>query len=1292
MEPIPGSRRDAGAGWLHRLMPFLRPHRRMALIAIGMTIFGQFASATVPLLQKVIVDDVMIAGSRDPAPWIGLLLCAALISAASTVIRRRNGNGFGFSVQHDLRNAVFRHVQALDIGHVGGSREDGGRQDQGDGRRRPLTSGEIISRSTADITLLQTLLSQLHVLLGSLIFVAASLVMMAFLSPLLGLVVAMSLPLLWFTARRLGREIFPAVWNDQRVQAELAEIIEENTTGVRVVRALGQEKRELDRYVGAARTLYGSRLRTARINARYTPLLQAVPGISQMGVLAIGGWLAWHDAISIGTFVAFFSYLAQIVSPVRTLSGALAVVEQARAGTCRIFEILDTKPAITDPPGAPPLAVTRGGIVLSHVSFGYAPGRPLLRDIDLAIRPGETLAVVGASGSGKSTLALLLARFHDPTEGRVLVDGQDISKVSLQSLRRAIVTVFEDVFLFAGTVAENIAKGRPDATAQEIEAAARIAGAHEFIAALPGGYDTPVAELGMTLSGGQRQRLTIARAVLTNARILVLDDVTSAVDAKTEAGVLSSLRQAVRGRTTFIVARRQSTIALADRVLLLENGGIAALGTHEELLRTSDAYRRTVAAGLSGASDAGHDAAGEGAGANAGSGIDPLAWPQAGESREPGKLRFTGGESFHGAGTFRRSMPSASALSASSPEEIRARIAALPPADDRPEVDVAYEIGDRRPFSLGRFLKPYGRGLWAGLALVVGDMLVSLGGPLLIGAGVDNVAAGSFGALWYLVPAFALLLVVSRLIGQTLINQTSRTAERMLFALRVRIFAQLQRLPLDRYEREESGRIMARATSDVDALATLLQQGLLTAVVSLATCCGIFVTLFVVEPHLALAAAGILPLLVVSTEWFRRSSTRAYEQSRQRIASVYAGIQEGVAGARVTRALANENRMAEAFSIRSDRYRASRMAASRIASFYFPFLQFLQVFGKVLVLAVGAGLVARGQVGVGVVVTFLLYLDQFFAPIQQLSQVFDQWLQATVSLRRITGLLAEPITVDAPADPVATMDVAGELRFDNVTFGYPSRSTPALDDVSFLVPPGQLVALVGKTGAGKSTIARLAARFSDPTQGRVLLDGVPLTRIAPAAMRRHIGYVPQEPLLFARTIAENIAYGRPDASPAEIEAVARRCGAHGFIRRLPHGYRTVVAEKGHSLSAGQRQLLCLARVLLTDPKLIVLDEATAQVDREAETAIQHVLEDRTAGRTTIVIAHRLQTALRSDRVLVLDHGRLVEDGPPQELARLNGLFRSLLESSGLPARKNAEAPAGGQPALTVAQSLPASPA
>lgn len=1259
----------------------------MALLAVGMTIVGQLASATVPLLQKVIVDDVIIARSQDLIPWIALLLAAALVSAASTVIRRRNGNSFGFSVQHDLRNAVFRHVQALDIGYAGA----GGREEHGQGRERALTSGEVISRSTADITLLQTLLSQLHVLLGSLVFIATSVAMMAFLSPLLSLVVMLSLPLLWLAARRLGSEIFPAVWNDQRVQAELAETIEENIAGVRVVRALGQEQREFDRYVGTARALYGSRLRTARINARYTPLLQTVPGISQLGVLAVGGWLAWHDAISIGTFVAFFSYLAQIVSPVRTLSGALAVIEQARAGTYRIFEILDTKPAVTDPPGAPALAVTRGEIELRQVSFGYAPGHPLLRDVDLVIRPGETLAVVGASGSGKSTLALLLARFHDPTTGNVVIDGQDIAKVSLQSLRRAVVTVFEDVFLFAGTVAENIAKGRPDATAREIEHAARIAGAHEFIVTLPQGYDTPVAELGMTLSGGQRQRLTIARAVLTNAPILVLDDVTSAVDAETEASVLSSLRQAVRGRTTLIVARRQSTIALADRVLLLENGRVAALGTHEELVRTSEAYRRTIATELFRAPDAGEDGAEDTAGADAGADTDPAAWPQTAGGHEPARPRFTGGESLHGAGTFRRTLPSAFAINASSPEEIRARLAALPSADDVPDVDITREISDRRPFSLGRFLKPYSRGLWAGLALVICDMLTSLAGPLLIGAGVDEVAAGGFGALRYVVPAFALLLVVSWLVGRVLINQTSRTAERLLFALRIRIFAQLQRLPLDRYEREESGRIMARATTDVDALATLLQQGLLTAVVSFATCCGVFVTLFVVEPHLALAAAGVLPLLVISTEWFRRSSARAYEQSRHRIASVYAGIQEGVAGARVTRALASEKRMAEAFSVTSDNYRTSRVAASQIASYYFPFLQFLQVFGKVLVLGVGAELVASGQTGVGILVAFLLYLDQFFAPVQQLSQVFDQWLQAAVSLRRITELLAERVTIAEPADPVAPTHVAGELRFDGVTFCYPSRSTPALDGVSFRVPPGQFVALVGKTGAGKSTIARLVARFSDPTQGEILLDGVPLARLAPAALRRHIGYVPQEPMLFARTVAENIAYGRPDATPAEIEAVARRCGAHGFIRGLPHGYRTAVSEKGRSLSAGQRQLLCLARVLLTDPQVVVLDEATAQVDHEAEIAIQHVLEDRSAGRTTIVIAHRLQTALRADRVLVLGHGRLVEDGPPQELARHEGPFRALLQSSGLLARMKVEADAGGgEPTLVGAHGLPVS--
>lgn len=444
------------------------------------------------------------------------------------------------------------------------TRLDGKRQDE-------LSTGQVVGRATSDLQLIQGLLFMLPMTIGNVLLFLISLVIMAWLSPLLTLVAIAVAPALWFIARRSRSRLFPATWYAQGQAAAVAGVVDGAVSGVRVVKGFGQEEQETGKLREVGRRLFAGRLRTIRLNARYTPALQAVPALGQVAMLALGGWLATRGEITLGTFVAFSTYLAQLVGPVRMLAMVLTVGQQARAGVERVLELIDTEPTMRDgtvelPADAP------ASVEFDDVRFGYDPERPVLDGFSLTIEPGETVAVVGASGSGKSTVSLLLPRFYDVSHGAVLVGGHDVRELTQDSLRAAIGLVPEDSFLFSDTVRANIAYGHPDATQDQIEQAARAAQADRFIADLPLGYDTKVGEHGLTLSGGQRQRVALARAILTDPRLLLLDDATSAVDARVEHEIHEALAQVMAGRTTLLIAHRRSTLGLADRIAVLEEG------------------------------------------------------------------------------------------------------------------------------------------------------------------------------------------------------------------------------------------------------------------------------------------------------------------------------------------------------------------------------------------------------------------------------------------------------------------------------------------------------------------------------------------------------------------------------------------------------------------------------------------------------------------------------------------------------------------------------------------------
>ncbi len=1227
----------APSAWREQARAFLRPHRFKLVVSLIASAVSMGALAAIPVLQRSVIDGD-VAGRRAIGVALVALMGVGVLRFATSLLRRFVGGRVSFDVQLDVRNAIYKHLLELDM-----SVHDG------------LQTGQLVSRANSDLGLIQQLLAWGPMVFGSVLQAVISLAVMAFLNlPLFA--VALIVPVATFrSARSLRHSVFPSSWDAQSQEAELTSLVEEATSGVRVVKAFGREAGEVERYTAGATKLYSSRLRNIRLRARMTAELQSIPSIGQFGVLALGGWFALDGRISIGTFVAFTTYMTQLAAPARMLAGILTVGQQARAGIERVTEILELEPNMVESPDAVPLARVAGSVDFDSVDvvYGEDAGHPVLTGVTLHIDPGEAVAVIGPSGSGKSSLCALVARLYDPRSGTVRLDGTDIRTVTLHSLRRQVGMVFEDSFLFGSTIADNVRFGRPGATDEEVRAVCQIAQAASFIEALPSGYRTVVGEGGITLSGGQRQRIALARTLLGDPQVLVLDDATSAVDPHTESLIISALRNLANRPTIIVTSQRPSVLGLVDRVAMLEGGRLIDEGKPADLAERSEWMRTFMDLGGDGA----HPGRPQDQSPSKVPAGTPLGTP--GPVLAPAGAYGRGSRGGHGGGG-----QGWIAMLGQPPPAMRERIAGLPPANDLPRVDVQAQVQARGALRLRSFLLPWKGALAASLALVAIDALSGLVSPLLIRAGIDSgVEAHSKGTLILVVAAFLVVTLIAWWDQWAETVQTGRTGESILLGLRVRLFAALQRLGVDFYESEMTGRIVTRVTNDVQALSQLLQNGLVNALVSFASFAGIVIVLFASDAELALVAVSVIPILVAATVIYRIRSSRAYDRQRDAVAAVNAHLQESISGVRVVQALGREEAGLHTFSHIGVGYRDASLAALSVQASYIALSDLLASTSTVLVLWVGSGLVVDHKLPIGALVAFLLYVTQLFSPVQQLAQTFDSYQRALAAARKINSVLSETPSVVSPLEGLDASTLQGSVTLRSVSFRYRGTRRNALTDVDLDVPAGQHVALVGETGAGKSTLLKLIARFHDPTHGSLLVDGTDASGFDLRSYRSRLGYVPQEPFLFTASIADNVAYGRPDATRDEIVEAARAVGAHAIIEALPGGYDHVVGKRGRSLSAGELQLVCLARALLVDPAILLLDEATSNLDPAAEGLVQTAMETVTEGRTTFVIAHRLSTARSMDRIVVISSGRVTEDGTHDDLVDAGGWYQRSWEAT-----------------------------
>jgi len=569
---------DRDLGWVRRVMPLLAARRARLTAGLLAAAVAMLAQVVAPRVLMAAIDRALTQRTSDLTPFVITLAGLAIVRGGLTFYYRSTLFKLAFALEYDLRTTIYEHLTKLSFPFYD-----------------RVQSGQLISRANSDIRSVQMFLTFMPIVSLSLASFVVALGIMLSVNVPLTLVAVLPIPLIYVVGVKMRELLFPISWVVQSRTADVATIVEENVTGARVVKSFAAEPSQLDALGVAARRLRWASIRQVDVRARYAPLMEGLPRLGLAAVLLYGGFLAIDGKVTVGTIVAFSTYVVLLQAPFRTLGFMLLLGQRAAASAARIYEILDATPEIVDRPGAVDLLDPRGEVELDDVTFRYGDGGAVLEHLDLRLAPGERVAIVGRTGSGKSTIARLLPRFYDATEGAVRVDGHDVRDLAVRSLRASIGLVLDEPFLFSATVRDNIAYGRPDASDADVRDAARAAGAETFIDSLPEGFDSEVGERGYTLSGGQRQRIAIARTLLADPTILILDDATSAIDVQVEEEIHAALRVLMEGRTTLVIAHRISTINLAQRVVLLEGGRIVADGTHAGLMASEPHYAEVLA-------------------------------------------------------------------------------------------------------------------------------------------------------------------------------------------------------------------------------------------------------------------------------------------------------------------------------------------------------------------------------------------------------------------------------------------------------------------------------------------------------------------------------------------------------------------------------------------------------------------------------------------------------------------------------------------------------------------------
>jgi ATP-binding cassette subfamily C protein CydCD len=974
--------------------------------------------------------------------------------------------------------------------------------------------------------------------------------------------------------------------------------------GLPTLQAFGQSRSYGAKLAAKARALYQSTFWVLALGVLTRGITDAGMALGAALALILGAHRVAAGEMSLEALLVVLMAGTEIFRPLRDLRSVLHQGMVGQSAAIGIHALLDAKPAVA--PGGAALRIEgrAASIAFEGVRFAYPGGRQPAHDgLDFAVAAGERIGIVGPSGAGKSSIIKLLLRQHDPQAGTIRIGGQDLRGIDPAGISAQVAIVAQDSTLFHGTIAENLRLGRPQASAAELEAACRAANAHDFIQALPGGYEAMVGERGARLSGGQRQRLAIARALLRDAPILILDEALSAVDAENEAVIQQALDRLMQGRTTLILAHRLSSVIGADRILVLDAGRVVESGDHAALMRQGGTYRRLM-------------------GAQAAERAPDALLPQA-----------------------RSAAPAAAAE------------AALPPPRDIAADAAAIGWGETLS-SLMRHIAPW-RGKLAvtvlfGIGRVIAFIGVGVLGALMIAALRDQAPILTLAvALLIAAPLAGLLHWLESWLAHDM-------AYRLLAEMRIALFARLDALGPAYLLRRRAGDLVSLATTDVETVEYFYAHTIAPAVVAALVPATVLAVLALAAWPLALALLPFLLYAALSPVLGRARIDRMGVEARAALGGIGAHVTETIQGLGDLLAFQAVPSRRDGFLRAVDDYQQRRLALLDDQSRAGAALEVATGLGSIAVAAAGAALVAAGRLDAALLPLLILLAVAAFLPVSEIAQVGRQLADTIASTRRLRAVEREaPRVTDGRLAP-APRPGGSAVAFGALGFTYPGRTRPALDGLDLAVPAGRTAALVGPSGAGKSTVANLLLRFWDPEAGRVTLDGVDLRDLTLDGLRKHVALVAQDTYLFNDTLEANIRLARPEATADELDRAIRNAALSAFVASLPQGLATPVGERGVQLSGGQRQRIAIARAFLKDAPVLVLDEATSHLDAISEAEVRGALEGLMQDRTVLVIAHRLSTVRDADLILVMQEGRVVEAGPHAALLAKGGAYARLV--------------------------------